>query len=307
MNNRLSLLILGFFLLLTCCQCFSTNVIWRTYILTNTDEEYEISCNESPPESDLPDSDELELLYPTVRRHFNFYAASTFTSKEVMIRQTSFGCGKLGHQVWPSSVALSLFLCGYYEFKIRGQSVLELGAGCGLPSAVCRDVLGAKSVMATDFWMSHDSYDIDKDRLIPESWHGTNLEFNMLSAMTGSDGDQAVSVQQLDWHDPDSVLQAVKMAKPSIVIGSDLVYYPMDVGPLWQTVEICLNNGVQEVLFFLPLEPDMRESMPEFQQLLESKMSQVQIQTEIFKMHRDAVGGDGYKDLFLKVSIGVYQ
>ena len=162
MEPKLWLLLGLYWFLLGTCQCFSTqtnNAIWRTYILTDFEEEFEIgSCSESPPEDDRPDEDELELLYPTMRRHFNFCNNGySSPSIDVMVRQTSFGCGKLGHQVWASSIALSLFLSGPYDYKVRGQSVLELGAGCGLPSAVCSDVLGARSVMATDFWMQPKS------------------------------------------------------------------------------------------------------------------------------------------------------
>lgn len=102
--------------------------------------------------------DEVEEWYPTTRQYFQFFNPHPDSNAEdsspvLPIRTTSFGCGKMGYQIWTSSIVLSLLLSSpCYRHKIQGRRVLELGAGCGLPSVVCRDVLGAASVVATDFW-----------------------------------------------------------------------------------------------------------------------------------------------------------
>jgi predicted nicotinamide N-methyase len=186
----------------------------------------------------------------------------------------SFGCGKLGHQVWPSSMTLCLSLIhDYYgdhngrdSPSVRPESVLELGAGCGLPSIVCRDVLQIPSVVATDFWYVGEDSEREKERLVPEVWHGINLVYNVERTK-----DEAALVKRLDWHDLETVRQA---AGPTIdlVIGSDLVYYPMDIEPLWNTIETLLQDcGASKVVLIAPVKPETREALPAFLELLDTK------------------------------------
>lgn len=57
--------------------------------------------------------------------------------------------------LWPSSVALAIFLADHPEL-VKGKSVLELGAGLGLPSLVASH-LGA-NVLATDYHPDVEEY-----------------------------------------------------------------------------------------------------------------------------------------------------
>jgi len=129
--------------------------------------------------------DELEILYPTLYQYFEFFSGAQDSTLDennaatIRIRSTSFGCGKLGHQVWPSSLALSMYLVHKFAANPSMPNVLELGAGCGLPSIVCDCVLKATSVTATDFWYTDADATFDKDRLIPTFWHGINLQYNL--------------------------------------------------------------------------------------------------------------------------------
>jgi len=240
-----------------------------------------------PEERNRPDEDELEMLYPTQRQYFQFGGSSIHPVQ--IVRTTSFGCGKLGHQIWPSALALSLALVR--EFGImsknidpihRPRSVLELGAGCGLPSVVCRDVLQLP-VTATDFWYEgQGSVDRDMDRLIPEVYHGINLRYNVIGAAPTSavstrfgGGQEREStparVELLDWHKIETVQ---KIGPIDLVIGSDVIYYPMDIEPLWKTMESLLKDGgASKIILMLPLKPDQREALPAFMELLEKKSS----------------------------------
>lgn len=288
------------------CDSFSLesppSTPWRTHILVDSNDETISSCKELTPDDDRPDEDELEMFFPTARRYFQFPSSENDAadSDPIMIRQTSFGCGKLGYQVWSSAIALSLYLCNYQDLT-KDQSVMELGAGCGLPSALCRDVLGAASVLATDFWMLPTS-EWEKDRLIPENWHGVNLEFNICN-----DASKNANIQQLDWHKSDSIREALQIGKPKIVIGSDLVYYPTDVAPLWNTIEICLKEGdVDQVLLLSPLKPTMREALPEFRQLLEDKGKDgFTVEMDGLTLHQDEIGNS--MEHFLRMSIALAQ
>jgi predicted nicotinamide N-methyase len=57
--------------------------------------------------------------------------------------------------LWPSAVGLSNFL-GEHPELVRGKSVLELGAGLGLPSLVARHLGG--EVLATDYHPQAEEY-----------------------------------------------------------------------------------------------------------------------------------------------------
>lgn len=273
-----------------------TRPILRTLTLVDETETRLGQCQELAPfpeEEDKPDEDDLEVLYPTARKFFQFGDDDAPATEPLQVRTTSFGCGKLGHQVWSSSLALCLLLTHHQKDKIENQRVLELGAGCGLPSVVCRDVLGAKSVVATDFWMEPEDA-FDKDRLVPEVWHGINLQFNV-------DQKPRAKAQRLDWHDLDSV----RKCQADIVVGSDLIYYPMDLEPLWNTMDILLEEcGAKEILLVSPLQPDTREAFPAFRELLEAKSKEgFRVEMEELSLYKDEQMREENKDRFLKMSI----
>ena len=187
--------------------------------------------------------------------------ADAIPLRQVNIRQTSFGCGKLGATVWPSGIALASLLSGDYRSLIRGKRVLELGSGCGLPSLVARDIAGASNVLATDYWEEDDGT-FDADRLIPKNLFGANLAHNIGSK---------TAIKHLDWHDQVNVMSVYDEFQPEIIIGSDLVYYLADTPPLIQTIDILLKSGATDVLLVLPLPPNAeREALPDFRSRLES-------------------------------------
>ena len=245
------------------------------------------------------EEDEVEYWYPTRKRYFEFSIPScttsttTTTTTTTTIRQTSFGCGKLGAEVWDSSVALCLYLGGQQQQSlVEGKRILELGAGCGLPSVVCRDELKADAVLATDFWEIEND-DFDGDRLVPTKFHGLNLEYNVVNNANNENDNKnsnvETAVQRLDWHDRVSALSARDSFRPDLIIGSDLVYYPMDVEPLLNILELLLLGDVTaneestsqvagerktRAVLALPLSPAKREALPEFRSKLPARFSQ---------------------------------
>ena len=109
-------------------------VVTKSYVVTGVGFEnlaYELRAPTLPRHHE---EDDVELFYPTTRRAFQFPHRS---AEAVGIRQTSFGCGKLGANVWPSSIALASLLANGGT-PTEGRRILELGAGCGLPSATAR-------------------------------------------------------------------------------------------------------------------------------------------------------------------------
>ena len=107
--------------------------------------------------------------------------AVTEDNKLLQIRQTSFGCGRLGATVWPSSIALaSLLARDTYRSSIQVKRILELGSGCGLPTLTAKEVCSADQVLATGYWEKEGL--IVGNRLLPkicsESTEHTMLDVN---------------------------------------------------------------------------------------------------------------------------------
>lgn len=336
----------------------NNHAVVRRYLLVATaiDQPVVASCSELSPLYDVCD-DDVDFWFPTARCYFAFEAdtdtdsTTTIGDKKdgnnneqqqqqlVMVRRTSFQCGKLGYQLWPAAVALSLNCCARARASqdtFHHQRILELGAGLGLPSVVCAQVLGAEAVLATDFWDENlPSYadsntgttnpakvqgDNDKDnRLIPTAWHGVNLAYNLHQA-NGVPNSNA-RVQRLDWKDLEAVAKVRDEFQPDLVIGSDLVYYPSDLPLLYQTIECFLlennnNNesggGGREIVLLSPLPPIVREALPRFRAWLDDKArtGMFRVETQHYCMHEKSAAAAGSQDdesssssSFLRMSI----
>jgi hypothetical protein len=245
----------------------------QSYTLYDTKRHILGSCNEVRPLTTLKeeDEDEVEMFYATTNRYFTFPNKETKCNdadgsgnddgdKWLRIRQTTFGCGRLGATVWPSAIALAALLAGTtYRSSIEGKRVLELGSGCGLPILTAKKVCNAKQVLPTDYW-ERDGLVIG-NRLVPKDLFGKNLAYNV-----------GCEPYNLDWHDEISVFEASTLFRPDVIIGSDLVYYPDDAEPLLQTLDILLKNGsgAESMLLILPLPTTAeREALPGFRKRLE--------------------------------------
>ena len=275
-------------------------IIIRSYSLfggNDDDRNTNIIHEIRPKPRDLNvDEDEIEMYYSTTRRAFMFPNNDTNEESDnnnliINIRQTSFGCGRLGANVWPSAIALSACLLADDTIKLKNKKIIELGAGCGLPSAYLANDKGVThqhSILATDYWEEDVVATVDGkqsstddplyrnsalgqtakngDRLIAKKLFGTNLAYNI-----GSDENDHASVKRLDWHDEMGIFKLASDYCPDVIIGSDLVYYPMDTVPLLQTIEIlCKAGGAKYVLLIFPLGSDNREALPDFRERLEN-------------------------------------
>lgn len=133
--------------------------------------------------------------------------------------------------------------------------------------------------LATDYWEDGKNYNASGgDRLVPKNLFGANLAYNIGSSDSDGNASANTSVERLDWHDEMSIFKIAHDFRPDVIIGSDLVYYPMDTAPLLQTLEILLKNsgggdgGAKvDVLLLLPLPPNAeREALPDFRRRLEN-------------------------------------
>ena len=318
----------------TSTSASDTATIIRTYTIFGNDIDdnknniiHSVRPNPSNPNVE---EDEIEMYYPTTKRAFMFPNTKTNERIDnnmiVNIRETSFGCGKLGSTVWPSAIVLSCLLAND-SINLKDKKIIELGAGCGLPSTLLANTNGVvNSILATDYWEEEVTVDSTQtssstdslyrnsalgqrtnsgDRLMAKSLFGRNLAYNI-----GTDENENVFVKRLDWHDEMGIFKVATDYKPDVIIGSDLVYYPMDTLPLLQTIEmLCKAGGAKEALLIFPLN-DGREALPDFRERLESgelgdDFEVIIDEIEMTDKWNDTGddGGEGDRHTFLRVRI----
>ncbi|TKY70747.1 Protein-lysine methyltransferase METTL21B [Spatholobus suberectus] len=120
-----------------------------------------------------------------------------------------------GSWVWESALILSEWMTAQREFDMRGKTVLELGAGAGLPGLTAA-MLGATRVLLTDI-----------EPLIPAL--SRNVEANGL-------GD-VVHVRKLVWGSHDSP------GHFDLVLMSDVFFDPDEMGALSETLKSVSGEG----------------------------------------------------------------
>lgn len=120
-----------------------------------------------------------------------------------------------GLGVWPASLVAAQWLA--QELTAKPQTILELGAGCGVPSLVAASVCKDARVYATD-WnnlaLENLQYNIDQNHL-------------------------TVSAHCMDWSEQSSWPQE----KIDLIIGSDLIYTLESVPLLVSTIRGLLSPG----------------------------------------------------------------
>lgn len=127
---------------------------------------------------------------------------------------------KTGLSIWGTSIVLSRWLAEQSE-TLRGKTVLELGAGCGLGGLTTVILCGAKGVCMTDV----NSKTLDNLR------HNINLNQAAL-------GSSRVMAAALDWTDKKTWAPLLKAwGKFDVIVGSDLVYDKSVVSPFVDVVD----------------------------------------------------------------------
>lgn len=151
---------------------------------------------------------------------------------EKSIRVEIHGYKTDSDQVWESTGLTlwkaSKYLCDYmveHAEKLKGQRVLELGAGLGL-NGVLAHRLGAESTVITDG---------DSDAMVELR---KNIRVNRVEG-------RALSASQLIWglESSEAFLKSSKSAtsKFSMIIASDVIYASIVIDPLFETVRTLLQ------------------------------------------------------------------
>ncbi|XP_078585747.1 uncharacterized protein LOC144867567 [Branchiostoma floridae x Branchiostoma japonicum] len=128
-----------------------------------------------------------------------------------------------GFVVWPAAMILSQHLVSHRELVREGR-VLEVGAGVGLPGLVAAALSEDPSgVVMTDY--VEDAVDL--------------MDMNI--AETFGEDNNRPQAAIMDWDDDPSVLQE-HHGTFDVIIGSDVVYWPVLIEPLIRTVKALLSN-----------------------------------------------------------------
>lgn len=163
------------------------------------------------------------------------YKEETFSFDDTIPGGVSVLCSKAastdfdltGQVVWPVSIFLSWFIVQRPEL-FRGRAVLEVGAGCGLPGLVAARV-GAASVVLTD---------------------GSDVVMRLLQRQVAHHGNTGkVTAHKLEWGNEAALNDCVGAcsgegvgARPSVVIGADVVCWPACVVPLLESCKALLQG-----------------------------------------------------------------
>lgn len=124
-----------------------------------------------------------------------------------------------GSWVWNSALVLAEWManqCKLFDFDFRGKTVIELGAGAGLPGLMAA-LLGARRVVLTDV-----------EPLLP----------GLLENVYANGLEDRVEVTELVWGSDESVIQANELGKFDLILMSDLFYDSEEMPPLAHILKI---------------------------------------------------------------------
>jgi len=160
-----------------------------------------------------------------------------------------------GHLLWNAGQVVALYLEQHAEQLIRGKTVLELGAGGGLPSLVSA-VLGAQKVVVTDY--------PDLDLIL-------NLRHNIQHCSLLREKPNIVAEGFLWGSSPELLKSHLQpsMEGFDLLILADILFNHSEHAKLVATLRDCLKRSDKSValVFFTPYRPWLLEKDLNFFQL----------------------------------------
>ena len=182
-----------------------------------------------------------------------------------------------GHHLWNAGRLISTYI-EQHPSLITNKTVLELGAGAGLPSLVC-GVLGAKKVVVTDY--------PDPD-LVANLW--SNIEG---LGLTENEKGVVVAEGYCWGADTSTLLGHISNPGFEVLILADLLFNHSEHAKLVATIKATLlkTKDAKALVFFTPYRPwlyekDMaffdlvREAGFKVEKKLEDKMEKVMFETD---------------------------
>ncbi|KAF8867087.1 hypothetical protein BDZ45DRAFT_609219 [Acephala macrosclerotiorum] len=167
-----------------------------------------------------------------------------------------------GHHLWQAGRLVSTYL-EKNSSLVKGKTVLELGAGAGLPSLVCAG-LGARSVVVTDY---------------PDVELVQNLQLNIDRLYQDSGGEREereVIAEGYCWgNDPTQILSRLPSGEEGfeVLILADLLFNHSEHGKLVETVKSTLKKTkeAKALVFFTPYRPWLFEKDMGFFELVKEE------------------------------------
>lgn len=154
-----------------------------------------------------------------------------------------------GHHLWNGALTISNYLETHASTLVKDRTILELGAGAGLPSLICA-LNNATCVVVTDY--------PDEDLI-------DNLRHNILHSVT-LPTPVSIHAEGYLWGADTSALrshlpEAEREEGFDLLILADLLFNHSEHAKLVSTVQKCLNRSpdAQALVFFTPYRPWLLE------------------------------------------------
>ncbi|KAH7068157.1 putative methyltransferase-domain-containing protein [Paraphoma chrysanthemicola] len=152
-----------------------------------------------------------------------------------------------GHHLWNAGITTSTYFESHASSLISNRTILELGAGAGLPSLVCA-LSGARTVVVTDY---------------PDADLIDNLRYNITHCELLPTTPNIVAEGYL-WGAPvDDVVKHLPAGEQGfdVLILADLLFNHSEHGKLIKTVEMTLKktSEARAYVFFTPYRPWLLE------------------------------------------------
>ena len=128
-----------------------------------------------------------------------------------------------GVAVWGASVVCARWLISEAS-QLKGKSVCEIGAGCGVPSLAASLYTDAKTVLATDAFehaVSNLAYNLEINLRSEGSVGGTNACMASVEGAADASTSSKMQVAKLDWHNASTWPPAGSF---DVIVGSDVLY-----------------------------------------------------------------------------------
>jgi nicotinamide N-methyltransferase len=188
-----------------------------------------------------------------------------------------------GHHLWNAGRLISTYLESNPSL-ITNKTVLELGAGAGLPSLICAEI-GAKKVVVTDY--------PDPD-LVKNLWANIDEYYSP----KGEEEKNIVAEGYCWGNDAEPLLAHVQSSESKIpgfevLILADLLFNHSEHGKLVATIEATLQKAeeAKALVFFTPYRPWLYERDMAFfdlarengflvEKVLEAKMAKVMFESD---------------------------
>jgi predicted nicotinamide N-methyase len=157
----------------------------------------------------------------------------------------------VGLGIWPASILLARWVTALGRDYFQNKVIVELGAGCGLPSLATATYCGAKSVYITDIHdptLANAAFNLTLNGVLPKTPTDEKAIKEVVISVVQSDQECSTltKVLKVNWKDPCTF----PSEKADVLLGSDLVYDVKILDLLVPAIKEMLTAGTANCLFF---------------------------------------------------------